>query len=204
MKEAFQESHQELQYLLSTIDKAVRQILEFEDVSDSSSALTLNEYMFVYSQIYSICEKSKHCVLKKGGVQFMGRDLFEELRKSLIRHLQVTLARIQPKDDSREEEELLLDNYYREWKRYLEAARCIDHLFHYLNRHWIPRAISAGEPHIYYIFVLARVCWRDCIFMKLQKSLERTLLMMINRERLGETINSDLLRGIIFSYGRIV
>ena len=39
----------------------------------------------------------------------------------------------------------LLESYRREWKRYVSSSRLLNHLFQYLNRHWIKREIEEGH-----------------------------------------------------------
>ena len=191
--------------LWKDIEEKIQRILEFdyeraginEPQGSKSSAISLNDYMSVYSKIYRFCSEPGEFRLGKG-VAFVGRDVFDRLKECLNRHLQCILERIREGSSTNFE---LLKLYHREWRTYLIAARFIDHLFNYLNRHWIPRMISMGEQSVYYIYALTLICWRSVVFGNLKDSLNQALLELIQKDRLGEEVDSELLRNIIKSYG---
>jgi cullin 1 len=193
-------------HLWRDIEEKIQRILEFdydraginEPQGSKCSAISLNDYMSVYSKIYRFCSEPGEFRLGKG-VSFVGRDVFDRLKECLNCHLQRVLERIQEGSPTNFG---LLKLYHREWQTYLIAARFIDHLFNYLNRHWIPRMISMGEQNIYYIYVLALICWRNVIFDSLRDNLNQALLELVQKDRLGEEVDSKLLRNIILSYGK--
>jgi cullin 1 len=41
--------------------------------------------------------------------------------------------------------------YCRKWKQFVTSCKIIDHLYRYLNNHWIKRQHDDGFFHIFYI-----------------------------------------------------
>lgn len=51
-------------------------------------------------------------------------------------------------------DEALLAFYIKEWDRYTTAAKYINHLFRYLNRHWVKREMDEGKKNIYDVYTV--------------------------------------------------
>ena len=79
----------------------------------------------------------------------LGEDLYRNLKQYLKRHLEQLWTNSQGLVD-----EALLTYYIREWDRYTTAANYINHLFRYLNRHWVRREIDEGKKDIYDVYTL--------------------------------------------------
>jgi hypothetical protein len=52
-------------------------------------------------------------------------------------------------------DEALLAFYIKEWDRYTTAAKFINHLFRYLNRHWVKREMDEGKKNIYDVYTVS-------------------------------------------------
>ena len=55
-------------------------------------------------------------------------------------------------------DEALLNFYIREWNRYTTAAKFINDLFRYLNRHWVRREKDEGKKDIYDVYTVSYSC----------------------------------------------
>ena len=78
-----------------------------------------------------------------------GGDIYNCLSGYLTRHLTGLKYQTQGYVD-----EALLAFYIKEWDRYTMAAKYINHLFRYLNRYWVVRAVDDGRKNIYDIYTV--------------------------------------------------
>ncbi|ORY39971.1 Cullin-domain-containing protein [Rhizoclosmatium globosum] len=123
----------------------------------------------------------------------MGADLYKRLKDYLKQHLSQLLA-------NRDPSEPLLVFYTREWAKFTRAGTYIHHVFKYLNRHWVKREIDEGHKHIYDINTLALVSWRDHLFMIVQGEIMDAVLLLIEKQRNGETIEQGLIKNVVDSF----
>ncbi|KAI9333310.1 Cullin [Obelidium mucronatum] len=124
----------------------------------------------------------------------MGADLYKRLKDYLKQHLQLLLTN---RDAANE---MLLVFYTKEWVKYTRAGTYIHHVFKYLNRHWVKREIDEGHKHIYDINTLALVSWRDHLFMTVQGEIMDAVLLLIEKQRNGETIEQSLIKSVVDSF----
>lgn len=131
----------------------------------------------------------------------MGSDLYTHLSAYFTDHLrQVRAGTDSLTDDG------LLKYYTDEWKRYTTGAQYVNRLFTYLNRHWIKREKDEGRKHIYPVYTLALVSWRDNTFLYVQEQnssgkarLTQAVLNLIERQRNGELVDTALVQRIVES-----
>ena len=97
-------------------------------------------------------------------------------------------------------DEALLSYYIREWNRYTTAAKYINHLFRYLNRHWVKREIDEGKKDIYDVYTLHLVEWREELFLKVHGNVMSAVLKMVEKQRNGETIEQAQVKSIVDSF----
>ena len=97
-------------------------------------------------------------------------------------------------------DEALLTYYIREWDRYTTAAKYTNHLFRYLNRHWVKREIDEGKKDIYDVYTLHLVEWREELFMKVHGNVMSAVLKMVEKQRNGETIEQAQVKSIVDSF----
>jgi cullin 1 len=97
-------------------------------------------------------------------------------------------------------DEALLQYYFTEWERFTTAMKYINHIFQYLNRHWIKREADDGKKEVYEVYTLSLVIWRDHLFSALRARLTNSLLVLVESERNGEQINTGLVRGVVNGY----
>ena len=97
-------------------------------------------------------------------------------------------------------DEALLSYYIREWDRYTTAAKYTNHLFRYLNRHWVKREIDEGKKDIYDVYTLHLVQWREELFKKLNFNVMAAVLRMVEKQRNGETIEQAQIKSVVDSF----
>lgn len=125
----------------------------------------------------------------------LGEDLYMNLKTYLSKHL----AEIHQKSVSHVDEALLA-YYIREWDRYTTAAKYINHLFRYLNRHWVKREIDEGKKDIYDVYTLHLVQWREELFSKVNVNVMAAVLTMVEKQRNGETIEQAQIKSVVDSF----
>ncbi len=113
----------------------------------------------------------------------LGEDLYEKLTEYLAEHL--TGLR---EEASHHSGEALLAFYIREWDRYTVAAKYINNLFRYLNRHWVKREMDEGKRNVYDVYTLHLVQWRGILFDRISTNVMDAVLNLVERQRNGETI----------------
>ena len=96
-------------------------------------------------------------------------------------------------------DEALLTFYIKEWDRYTTAAKYINHLFKYLNRHWVKREVDEGKKDVFDVYTLHLVEWREELFMNVKDNVMDAVLMMVEKQRNGETIEQSQIKSIVNS-----
>jgi len=96
-------------------------------------------------------------------------------------------------------DEGLLHYYHVEWTRYVTAMKYVSNIFQYLNRHWIKRESDDGKA-VFDVRTLSLVIWRENLFSHLKTRLTQALLVLIEKERNGEQIDTNLVDGVVEAY----
>lgn len=133
--------------------------------------------------------------LTHGPAHLLGEDLYRNLKNYLKSHLAIVCSESQSHSD-----EALLSFYIREWNRFTTAAKYINHLFRYLNRHWVKREIDEGKKDIYDVYTLHLVQWREELFSKVHERVMAAVLKMVEKQRHGETIEQAQIKSIVDSF----
>jgi len=134
-------------------------------------------------------------MLIAGTAHLLGEDLYRNLKNYLKAHLATIYEQSQSHSD-----EALLSFYIREWNRYTTAAKYINHLFRYLNRHWVKREVDEGKKDIYDVYTLHLVQWREELFMKINNNVMSAVLKMVEKQRHGETIEQAQIKSVVDSF----
>ena len=125
----------------------------------------------------------------------LGEDLYQNLISYLRDYLQGLAIKSKTHSD-----EALLSFYIREWDRYTTAAKYINHLFRYLNRHWVKREMDEGKKNIYDVYTLHLVQWRENLFEEVHEKVMEAVLKMVEKQRHGETIEHSQIKSIVDSF----
>eukprot|EP00051_Salpingoeca_urceolata_P032720 m.17039 g.17039 ORF g.17039 m.17039 type:complete len:751 (-) comp5374_c0_seq1:205-2457(-) len=159
----------------------------------------MKRYMELYTHVYNICtctQSRQPAPIsskpeERHGASLVGHDLYEKLKTFLKAHC----------DGLKQQSvhltgEAALSCFTAQWEEYVFSSKVLNHIFSYLNRHWVRREIEEGNKNVYNVDKLTLVVWRDVIFAALEKQLVDAVLDLIERERNGETINTRLISGV--------
>jgi len=160
----------------------------------------------VYTAIHNFCTSQKAATshvqspmqplnAANRGAHLLGEEIYTLLGQYLTTHLQGVLAQAESHSD-----EGLLTFYIREWKRYTDAAVYNNHLFRYLNRHWVKREIDEGKKNVYDVYTLHLVKWRDDFFKAVEGRVMEAVLKLVEKQRNGETIDQLQIKAIVDSF----
>ncbi|KAI4276830.1 MAG: hypothetical protein LQ337_002214 [Flavoplaca oasis] len=164
----------------------------------------MGTYMGIYTAVHNFCTSQKAVGAGHGGIigtqshrgaHLLGEDLYRNLRLYLVKHLTGILEQSKTHED-----EALLSFYIREWNRYTTAAKYTNHLFRYLNRHWVKREIDEGKKDIYDVYTLHLVQWREVLFKDITEKVMAAVLKMVEKQRNGETIEQAQIKSIVDSF----
>jgi cullin 1 len=125
----------------------------------------------------------------------LGEELYRKLGEYLSRHLEWVHGESMGHTD-----EALLSFYIREWQRYTTAAKYINHLFRYLNRHWVKREIDEGKKNVYDVYTQHLVKWKEDFFLKVHEKVMGAVLKLVEKQRNGETIEQSQIKSIVDSF----
>ena len=125
----------------------------------------------------------------------LGEDLYKKLIDYLNRRLEALYEESRSHTD-----EALLAFYIKQWSRHTIAAKYIHHLFRYLNRHWVKREMDEGKKNIYDVYTLHLVQWRSVLFGKVSERVMNAVLRLVEKQRLGETIEHGQIKQVVDSF----
>ncbi|PRT53872.1 Cullin-1 [Wickerhamiella sorbophila] len=159
----------------------------------AKGGLTTEMYMNMYTAIHNCCVATSQTPAPRSSAalgssartsqsQLLGGDIYQRLKDYLIHHLEHL---------RRDAEHLVgidLIQYYNQcWLRYTMGAKYLDHIFSYINRHWVKHERDEGgrQSGVYEVSVLCLVLWRDYLFTSLSQALVEALLQQIESSREG-------------------
>jgi cullin 1 len=166
-----------------------------------SAGLDLKTYMTLYTSIHNFCTAQKAVGVQTNlnstqrGAHLLGEDLYRRLNDYLKLHLKGVHAEMVKHVD-----EALLTFYIKEWKRYTTAGTYNNHLFRYLNRHWVKREMDEGKKDIYDIYTLHLVRWKEDMFGSTQNAVMDAVLRLVEKQRNGETIEQSKIKSVVDSF----
>ncbi|MCJ1312092.1 hypothetical protein MMC25_005766 [Agyrium rufum] len=162
-------------------------------------------YMGIYTAVHNFCTSQRaqtsaaigqaSTLSSHRGAHLIGEDLYKNLKDYLRDHLEMLYEKSTGHTD-----EALLSYYIREWNRFTAAAAFSNHLFKYLNRHWVKREVDEGKKDVYDVYTLHLVQWRDEFFMKVHTSIMGAVLKMVEKQRNGEIIEQSMIKSVVDSF----
>lgn len=168
-----------------------------------SDGVDLKTYMSLYTSIHNFCTAQKAVGAQAAanlnsnhrGAHLLGEDLYHRLNDYLKRHLAGVHAEMVKHSD-----EALLTFYIKEWKRYTQAGMYNNHLFRYLNRHWVKREMDEGKKDVFDIYTLHLVRWKEDMFGSTQNAVMDAVLRLVEKQRNGETIEQSKIKDVVQSF----
>lgn len=168
-----------------------------------NDGVDLKTYMSLYTSIHNFCTAQKAVGAQSTsnlnsshrGAHLLGEELYHRLNEYLKRHLQGVHAEMVKHAD-----EALLTFYIKEWKRYTTAGQYNNHLFRYLNRHWVKREMDEGKKDVYDIYTLHLVRWKEDMFGSTQNAVMDAVLRLVEKQRNGETIEQSKIKDVVNSF----
>ncbi|CAG8491093.1 10060_t:CDS:10 [Paraglomus brasilianum] len=148
----------------------------------------MGESMADYCGIYNYCGDAL-------GARSKGGDLYNRLQDYLERYLDKIR-----KDSEQLADENLLQYYAKQWEKYTAASTYLNHVFRFLNRHWVRHKVDEGDKNIYDVYTLALISWRENVFNHVQHQVTAAVLKLIEKERNGEMVDVGLIKSVVGSY----
>ncbi|KAK7518103.1 cullin-2 [Phyllosticta citriasiana] len=182
-------------------------------MADLREGIDMKTYMGLYTAIHNFCTHQKAVQGSSGGftpaagagsnsrggggdtAHLLGEDLYNHLIEYLKSHLKQVLEASTAHTD-----EALLTFYIKEWNRYTMAGQYNNHLFRYLNRHWVKREMDEGKKNIYDIYTLHLVRWKEDMFLATQENVMKAVLRLVEKQRNGETIEQAQIKSVVDSF----
>lgn len=194
------ESDQNFREMWSQIEPQIENVLVAQECN-----LSVSVYMKIYGLIYNYITKSvpfsgQEAMLEMNGgspqsyLTRKGTMLYCNLRKLLTTNVKAT-----KQQGSMLSDRDMLMFYSEKWTNYERTSKFLDHLMTYLNRFWLPQSpFTRGQ--VYRIYEMCLRVWREHFFEKVVDEITKSLLKMLEKERMGEKIDGPLVRNIIKSY----
>ena len=166
--------------------------------------LDMKTYMGVYTAVHNFCTSQKavnnlqasgSTLANHRGAHLLGEELYQLLGQYLTDHLDGVV-----KSAGLHADESLLTFYIKEWTRFTNAAKFNNHLFTYLNRHWVKREMDEGKKNVYDVYTLHLVRWKEDFFKKTENKVMEAVLKLVEKQRSGETIDQMQVKAIVDSF----
>ncbi|KAF2860438.1 Cullin-domain-containing protein [Piedraia hortae CBS 480.64] len=158
------------------------------------------KYLSLYTSIHNFCTAQKASGTQALGATHRGAHLLgEELYRRLGDYLQRHLKEVH-QEMGQHADESLITFYIEQWERYTTAARFNNNLFKYLNRHWVKREVEEGKKHVYDIYTLHLVRWKQDMFSDTQNTVMSAVLRQVEKQRNGDTIEQSKIKKVVDSF----
>jgi cullin 1 len=122
--------------------------------------------------------------------------LGEKLYRSLADYLHQYLGKLKQRLKSISGQ-ALLDRYLNECAHYTNAAQIINHVFRYLNRHWVKRELDEGKRSIYDVYTLHLVLWHSELFREISHLLVDAVSELVDKHRKGDIMEAGKSKAFI-------
>lgn len=152
--------------------------------------ITKEEYIILYTEVYNYCTNSNINNVNSSNSVIIGNDLYQKVKVFIINCLDLYKSYNDYNFD--------LEKYLNQWDKYYIAFILIDHIFMYLNRHWIKKETKQNST-IYNILYLTIILRKKYLFIPLHKKIINEILSLINKDRNNEIINQNTIKRTIDS-----
>ena len=189
---------------MEELRQGIKEIFEYKNISRK-------QYMKLYTTVYDICTKSDRNSVQgfnqknnNTGAQppnqnqnsqaLAGSELYDQLQKFL--EIQVKSVYDKSKgtvlsggldrtqESTIEEDQIILREYNKEWKRFCFSKNVFNAIAAYLNRYWVKKVRKEQpEKQVYDIKDLALIEWKRGLFDKVVEYLTPAILRLVHRDR---------------------
>ncbi|GMM51941.1 cullin [Starmerella bacillaris] len=193
-------ANQQMESSWNYISHGIDRILNGDE---STTKMNSELYINLYTSVHNFCVSPlfQINVNKPYGNDIApGAELYRRLQSFLDEFLKKLLSEAPTSaDDS------IVEYYNDRWTRYVSSAKFLDHIFSYLNRHWVrqERDDNAKGKVVCEINTLCLLHWRTVFFNEVHANLLTALLDMIRRDRNGEVVNIDMIKNCVQSMHEI-
>lgn len=188
------------------IDSSWRYIADGIDrIMNSEDARALNGelYMNMYTAIHNFCVSPVVPPLSaprtRSAEPAPGGELYRRLAEYLDAHLAELLRQAPPGGAA------LVLFYTRAWTQFQASAKYLDHIFSYLNRHWVKqeRDDAARHKSVCEVYTLCLLRWRQVLYRAIAEPLIAALLAMIAADRNKQPVDTGALKQCVLSFHEI-
>ncbi|CAF2056214.1 unnamed protein product [Rotaria magnacalcarata] len=157
----------------------IEQLFQFQTIRYS-------KWMLLYTYIFDYCTKNS---------DVNAADLYEKLRDYLRNYLENLCQSNTTLPDQE-----ILEFYTHQWKKYCISCKILHGICSYIHRHYIKRAINAGNTNIRETYPMAMEMWQQVVFRLFYTKIINFSLDLIKAERNQEKIDAETIRNIIQTY----
>lgn len=168
---------------------------------DNGNGIDMQTYMGFYTGVHDFCttyslrDPANRSSSRGGGLS--GGLFYQQMSDHIDMH--VTAIREASQDKS---SEVLLEFLVNQWKKYEVAARLINHLSRYLNRHFVKRQLDEGGKGFYDVYTLHMVQWKTRMFDFLHEKAMESVLSLVQKQRNGEGVGYAEIKKYVDSFGK--
>ncbi|EDQ84354.1 uncharacterized protein MONBRDRAFT_34736 [Monosiga brevicollis MX1] len=184
-----------------TIEECWEGLLPVVNVIFQSSNNTVNlnhkRYMEAYAAVYNFCTTNRppSSNSHRDPSHIVGHDMYRKVAD----YLEQRCISLRKELEAYEGVELL-EKHRQFWEDFLFSRRVLNNIFMYINRHCVARALENPDHKKNKMFELDRLAllkWREHLFKACEPKLIRAMLDMVERDRNGEAVSTNLLRSAV-------
>uniref|UniRef100_A0A914X4Z2 Cullin family profile domain-containing protein n=1 Tax=Plectus sambesii TaxID=2011161 RepID=A0A914X4Z2_9BILA len=132
------------------------------------------------------------------GAEFSGIELYKKLKDFITAFVLEVLKVGKGLND----EDVLL-YYNKKWDDFKTGSKIVETICSGLSEHWIKCQRDEGKSYIFEVNTLALITWKEHLVEEMHQNLTNAVLRLIERERLGETIDTSLIKGVLKCYVKL-
>lgn len=185
-----------------------------------NQSLSRHDYMTSYTSVYNYCTNTNALTNQRvenirpmnffsHGAQtigsltikanhLQGADLYTKITDYVGQHIQKNeISKISSEDDN-----VFVQQYIDRWDKFRLGSRVVDGIFDYLNRHWVRREVqeNINDVNVYSVYGMCLNQWRLNLFEKWGDRCTLVILKMIESDRMGDIVNTNLIKHLVDSY----
>ncbi|CAF4504041.1 unnamed protein product [Rotaria socialis] len=169
-----------------TLDEVWGNLLDGIEQLFQFQTIRYSKWMLLYTYIFDYCTKNS---------DVKGADLYEKLRDYLRNYLENLCQSNTTLPDQE-----ILEFYTHQWKKYCISCKILHGICSYIHRHYIKRAINAGNTNIHETYPMAMEMWQQVVFRLFYTKIINFSLNLIKAERNQEKIDTETIHNIIQTY----